>query len=243
MSDSQGVPCTHCGRLFKNVRSLQSHVSKNHRDEKRTRQQQQAPTVTAAPPRPAPSAATAEGAWAGARFGGETIEPVLQKLTNAQLRALLLYPEDAMCTDLPNLVWFNLDHPENHTVGMEGGGIVIRAPRGTTGRWRPEEATAVLRASYFHFKKVMDLCRGTVYRTLTPVQQGLLNEYARAMEEAREIPVSPYCPYHPLVEGGIISPSRMALEVARTVRENCALPKEDWVRTVDYAGSCLDCGP
>jgi len=226
-----------------NVRSLLSHVSKYHRDEKRA--EAAAPArPAAAPSRPAPAAAAVtEGAWAGSRFGSETIEPILQKLTNAQLRALLLYPEDAICTDLPNLVWFNLDHPENQTVSMEGGGIVVRAPRGTTGRWRPEEATAVLRASFFHFKKVMDMCRGTVYRTLTPVQQGLLNEYARALEEAREIPVSPYCPYHPLVEGGIISPSRMAQEVARTVRENCALPKEDWVRTVVYANSCLDCGP
>jgi hypothetical protein len=194
MADSEKVPCPHCDGLFKNVRCLQSHMSKYHRDEKRVEAAAPAapavPAAPVAPSRPAPAAVT-EGAWAGSRFGSETIEPILQKLTNAQLRALLLYPEDAICTDLPNLVWFNLDHPENQTVSMEGGGIVIRAPRGTTGRWRPEEATAVLRASFFHFKKVMDMCRGTVYRTLTPVQQGLLNEYARALEEAREIHVSP----------------------------------------------------
>ena len=227
------VTCAHCGKTFKNIRSLQSHASKNHRGQRQPQPQ---------PQQPPPQRQAAEGAWTGARFGNEIIEPVLSKLTNAQLRALLLYPEDAMCTDLPNLVWFNLDHPDNHTLGMEGSSIVIRPPRGT-GRWRPEEPAAVLRASYLHFKKVLDMCRGTVYRTLTPVQQGLLNEYGRAVEENREITVSPYCPFHPLVDGGIISPSRMAQEVARTVRENCALPREDWVRTVEYAGSCLDCGP
>lgn len=188
--------CAECGNVYKNQRSLSSHISKYHRG---------------ATPTPAP---------AHALFGAEVIEPMLARLTTAQLRTLLLFPEEALTTDLPNLVWFNLDFPANSTVTTDGA-----------------EPVALLRASLHHLKKVMD----AKLATLTPVQQALVRELVRCVEEGREIAVSPHCPYYGLVqEEGVLSAERMAQGVARTVRENLALPREDWVRTEAYARECLD---
>ena len=145
---------------------------------------------------------------------------MLARLTTAQLRTLLLFPEEALTSDLPNLVWFNLDYPANSTV-TDAAAV---------------DPVALLRASLHHFKKVMD----AKLATLTPVQQALVRELVRCVEEGREIKVSPYCPYYDLVEDGVLSVERMAQAVARTVHENLALPREDWVRTEVYARECLD---
>lgn len=167
-------------------------------------------------------------------FGNEDVQSIISKLTPNQLETLLKYPEDAMTFDLPNLVWFNLDLPHNHTLNMDEGGQ-MHAFKGRT--WDPIQPIDALRASLGHFESVKHACRG---QYIHPIHQLMLQQYARIINDDLTVNVSPYCPYRDIT-GPTMSSKQMTNDLARTVRENCQLPREDWVRTVPYADGVIDC--
>lgn len=171
-------------------------------------------------------------------FGNEDIENILSELKPEQLETLLHFPEDALTQDLPNLLWFNLDTPDNSTVYMDKQNKAYSAGRGG---WRPLEPLDALRVVSRHFRSVMEACReNPEVNHIGAIRTMLLSEYMRIIEEpdAKDIRVSKYAPYYGLTDG-TISPKTMASELMRTVRENWALPNEDWVRTRQYADSTM----
>jgi len=160
-------------------------------------------------------------------FGGEIIEPMLARLHPSTLAAMLKFPEDALTQDLPNLIFFNLDFPGNSTLSVENGQIVAY----TRAKFRPlADEQQLLRAMARHFKKVVDHARSSA----SSLDVAFANEYIGAVDANKDVAISEYCPLFDRVEDGVISIPRLLERVASTVRANCALGREDWVRTRPY---------
>lgn len=177
-------------------------------------------------------------------FGMETVEPMLSQLTPTQLASLVRYPEDALTQDLPNLLFFNLDHPMNQTISWTDSLCIysLRSQRDTSsgGKWRRcGDMLAVLRVVARHMRKVIERER-VECDVASCLEHGLAVEYLKAIDEGKDVLISEFCPYYDKVESATISIRRMVDRLQRTIHANCNLPTADWVRTEQYALENLD---
>lgn len=166
---------------------------------------------------------------------------MISDLTPEQIASLVRYPEDALTQDLPNLIFFNLDNPDNQTISWTDGLCVFglkshREPQ-NGGKWRRlADPTCVLKVVGRHMKKVIDR-EGDI---TTGLERALALEYLKAIEDGKDVVISEFCPYHAKVDDGVINMQRMLDRLLGTVRCNCELTKDDWVRTKQYATDNLD---
>lgn len=170
-------------------------------------------------------------------FGCESIDHLIGELSPTQLVEMMKYPEDAITSDMANMLWFNLDTPQNSTVRMDNAGNpqVYKASK-----WRPVQPIDLLRMMSNHFMALADQCKKHptgLWACVGRVQEALIHEIHRIIhvEDAKDVRVSQYAPYHGRTNEDVISPKKLAEDLMRTVRENCTLPREDWVRTNDFA--------
>lgn len=186
-------------------------------------------------------------------FGDERIECIIGRLEPMQVLTMLRNPEDAVTRDIPNLVFFNLDLPFNHTMRTDGdqGEVQVhqRQKGKARGKWRPlPESAQLLKACLRHFNKFIDFARSQrITAMLTPVETKLLSDYMGALESGRDFRFSRHYPGYETIAGfSCVDPESQSVSIERVVqaiigvaRENCALPKEDWVCTVPYASEAL----
>ena len=216
MSDNETFQCATCMKTFGSSKAMKIHMSKNEQCSRATTHQ----TQTDAP----------------VGFGNEIIEPMLHKLNHVHLSVLVKNPEDAITQDMPNLTFFNLDFPRNHTLDWrEDAPSVFHL-----NKWKAVKDNAILLKTVArHYKKV--LCQAkAVGSVITSLDIALANEYIAAVDEGKDVLVSQYCPFYHKVEGGVISMSRLSEALLRNIRANCELGKDDWVRTIPYAAENFD---
>lgn len=183
-------------------------------------------------------------------FGDERIERILGKLSPNNILTLLQNPEDAVTRDIPNMVFFNLDLPCNHTLRLSDQGEVVAhcVVRGK-GRWRAlVEPLQLLKTCVLHYCKFVDFARSQrITASLTPVEAKLLTDYVTILQSQRDFRFSRHYPGFEIVsgfscvdeEGQTVCIDAVSASIIRVVRENCTLPKEDWVRTISYADEAL----
>ena len=168
-------------------------------------------------------------------FGCESIDHIVGELSPTQLITLMEYPDDGMVDDLVNMLWFNLDTPENSTVRVDKDGNP-QVYKGS--KWRPAEPIELLRTMSSHYMALVEQCKqhpSGLWGCVGLVNEAFIREMHRIIHvpDAKDVRVSEYAPYH--YKMNTISPKALAATVLRVVRENCALPREDWVRTTDFA--------
>ena len=173
-------------------------------------------------------------------FGKERIAELIELLTEKQLRALVDHPEDAVTSDLVNMIHFNLDFPKNHTLRVSDGEIQAFFSKDdySAGKWSKISKAELLNNMAVHFNKVYAhvfapggdswdgrwkaklKCR-TVMETI-------------ADNKDQKICIECTAMYHEF-DNHVVSVKRMQDRADEVVRANCALPQEDWVRTTQYA--------
>lgn len=183
-------------------------------------------------------------------FGDERVEAILGKLSSTHITTLLRNPEDAVVRDIPNLVFFNTDLPANHTVRVaDDGELHLHTRVRRKSRWRPlVDPYQLLTTCLRHFCKFVDHARTQrITSALTPIEVKLLNDYISILDSLKDFQVSPHYPGYATIatfscldeEKKAISISAVVAAIVRVVRENCSLPKEDWVQTLPYAAEAL----
>ena len=172
-------------------------------------------------------------------FGSEVIENVLAHLKNEHVITLLRYPDEAITQDVPNLIFFNQDFPENQTISYEfAAGTPMVLMGRVRGKWKPPPCSlTLLKAVGRHYKKIVEYGRKTpsINNRVTFLEQGKLNEYLRAIDTGKDVVASEFCPYYLDLVDGCISVERMSSEIVRTVQLNCRLEVNDWIKTKAYA--------
>lgn len=171
-------------------------------------------------------------------FGNELIEPMIADLTSDQIASLMRYPEDAITQDLPNLIFFNLDYPCNHSMSWSDT-LCVFSPKTTRlgGKWRRyNDHIGLLKVVGLHMRKVID----KDYGGASCLERGLVMEYLKAIDAGKDVVISEFCPYYAKVDGGVIQIQRMVDRLLDTIKANCKLHKDDWVRTKPYAFENLD---
>jgi hypothetical protein len=205
--------CPGCQKVFVSAKNLSAHIERT-------------PLCTAPTPENL--------------FGAEIVEPMLANLQASHIATLVRHPEDAICSDLVNLIFFNIDFPENSTILMNDNDVYIYGTKLKDGRgakWRPlPDPAVVLRALARHFAKFVDSARAADdLLGLGALEVALATEYVRAIDGWTNVAISRHCPYFHKVEDGKISLSRMMASAMDTVRANLVLDREDWVLTEPYA--------
>lgn len=175
-------------------------------------------------------------------FGHEIIDPMLSELTNGQIASLMHYPEDALTQDLPNLIFFNLDYPDNQTLSWVDNLCVFglksqREPR-AGGKWVRHDVLGVLKVIAHYMRKLIDKYEDE--DVMSCLDRAKVLEYIKAINEGKDIVISKFCPYHGQVERGVIDIQRMLDRLTETIIANSKLRKDDWVRTKQYAVDYLD---
>eukprot|EP00798_Chlamydomonas_sp_ICE-L_P019576 gene19576-26260_t len=176
-------------------------------------------------------------------FGSEEIDRMLGMLKVEHIVTMMKYPEDALTQDLPNLLFFNRDFPENQTVSVDfnTGTIIVLTGR-VRGKWRPLPCLQTfLKNVARHYKKIVEYGRknNLVNSRVTLLEQGKLNEYLRVIDTGKEVISSEYCPYYADLIDGRITTERLSNAIVETVKVNCRMDVKDWIQTMPYADENL----
>jgi hypothetical protein len=151
-------------------------------------------------------------------------------MSQAHMLGMVRHPEQALCRDLPSIIFFSSDDDKNHTVKITGKNL--RACKSKT--WKTVTARDVLAVLGRHFMAVIDHTRQTAADELSVVELFLATEYAKCAMSKQDIEVSRYCPIYQFLEGGVLSVSKMETELERTIVHCMSCPQEKWMRAHDY---------
>jgi hypothetical protein len=178
-------------------------------------------------------------------LGSERFGEILSYMdTNPDfIRCLILYPEEALTVDLPNMIFFDAAKVGvNNTVCWNDGVFSVALKRGSRIKWCDVgDVGGVLKVVAKHMMCIHDVMYPHhANMNLSAFDMLLVREYVRAIETQKDICISPSLPYlYGRVEQHVISFSRMLDAMATTIRTGSMVPQDKWVDASKYAERAL----